>query len=183
MAAAEPRSVCEQWSSDDWNSWVDHYEDQNCGIPKCGENYPAQLIPYDQSAPADAAAAAQLNPAVQTQLAPAALQTDLCSLRDQQSKSSNQSKRFVPLAAQKNQQADPGENFAFAPADLDASHRVSRATPAHFVLSLHALFLAAIENLIKGGDEVSFKRDALNNAAAVSPVGEALLTSHFFNDN
>lgn len=28
MAASEPKSVCDQWSKDDWNDWANHYEDQ-----------------------------------------------------------------------------------------------------------------------------------------------------------
>lgn len=48
------------------------------------------------------------------------------------------------------------------------------------MLSFHALFLAALQTLLNGGDEQSFKDNALSNAAAVTPVGQALMSSHLF---
>eukprot|EP00961_Rhodomonas_salina_P214905 2902531-Rhodomonas_salina.1 len=54
-----------------------------------------------------------------------------------------------------------------------------RAGPGHLVLCCHALLLAAIEKCVTNG-QTDFKRAALENAKAVSPVGKELIALHLF---
>mmetsp|Transcript_24554 Transcript_24554/g.58458 ORF Transcript_24554/g.58458 Transcript_24554/m.58458 type:complete len:190 (+) Transcript_24554:82-651(+) len=58
--------------------------------------------------------------------------------------------------------------------------RPIRASPGHLVMCCHAIFAAAVETLVDGGDVEAFKQGAKENAGAMSAVAEELLSLHMF---
>jgi hypothetical protein len=69
-------------------------------------------------------------------------------------------------------------------AGLDAETKAqdvkpTMANPGHFLLSCHALTMAAVQGVLKG-DFKDFSKDATANAESVTPYGGFLLRNHVF---
>mmetsp|Transcript_38450 Transcript_38450/g.77740 ORF Transcript_38450/g.77740 Transcript_38450/m.77740 type:complete len:315 (-) Transcript_38450:230-1174(-) len=207
IAAAQPQGTCDQWNSDDWDAWADAYGDNDCDIPKCGENFPARLEPMYQSSTGESYLTTVGHSTAKTQLAlpvifngvahgklnlAPKLPTLSVAYEDSSPGSVTPRKRLAKVTLRSSLDVPslpvplPNEDDE----DEDVSSQMeernwnavqtSRPSPAVFVMCSHAVTLAVVETSLKGGDAQSFKEEVLANAGAVNPLSKALLETHVF---